>query len=84
MQPATGKEQEVATESDTRHCGSDHSAASWEGEVPRAAPRTDLKSQKITDVKLSSHTPSAYIHSANIYWPPTVAKHCVNWWVRWR
>lgn len=63
LQPATGKEQEVAAESGTRHPGSDHSATSWEGEVPKAAPRTDLKSQKIRGKAVIPH--SQCIHSFN-------------------
>jgi len=47
----------------TRHPGSDHSATSWEGEVPKAAPRTDLKSQKSRGKAVIPH--SQCIHSFN-------------------
>ena len=53
----------MAAESGTRHPGSDHSAASREGEVPKAAPQTDLKSQKIRSKAVIPY--SQCIHSFN-------------------
>ena len=41
----------------------DYSAASWEGKVPKAAPRTDLRSQKIRGKAVIPH--SQHIHSFN-------------------
>lgn len=67
LQPATGKEQEVAAESGT-HVTLALTTVLLLGRA--RSPRQhhgQISSLRKVEVKLSSHTPSAYIHSTNVY-----------------